>query len=128
MALSLRGWAGPSPKMPEVADQPQYVEHCLVLLAGTRLPVRIQAARPPSRREFCQLRDRDGDSARATSEPAVDVGFRPEDEHGASGESNVVPPLARWDQDVEDRRLIDGSSTMYFEVDALVTVGTRRVD
>ena len=37
--------------------------------------------------------------------PKIDRIFRPEEQHGRSGENNVVPPERRGDSEVGDKRL-----------------------
>jgi hypothetical protein len=36
--------------------------------------------------------------------PRSDEFFRPEEEHGASGEDDILPPLGGWYQTVEEPR------------------------
>ena len=72
--------------------QVELAQDRLVLLAGMRLPVCCESVAPPCVRELAQLRDSDRRSRIAPAEPAIDVLFRPEEIHRASGEDDVVPP------------------------------------
>src|SRR5947207_1944647 len=71
---------------PEVALEAELVEDRLVLFSRVRSPRRRETVVPPRVRELAELRDRDRGSGLASSEPACDVLFRPEEIHGASRE------------------------------------------
>src|SRR5262245_32864437 len=90
---------------PEIAAEPDAVEDRSVLLACVGLPPRVEAVVPPRFREMGELPDRDRCPLRPAPEPAVDVLFRPEEVHRASGVDDVVPPVSRGDEAVEDEAL-----------------------
>ena len=62
------------------------------------------------------------------AEPAGDVLFRPEEVHRASGEDDVVPPVRRRDEDVEEERLVVQALVANLDGDRLAAVGAGRLD
>ena len=99
----------PSGQTPELPGQTDVLEHRLVLLAGVRLPVRGRGGRPTMRgraRSACAT-----GSVAPGARPAsqrVDVLFRPEEVHRASGEDDVVPPRRGRHEAVEQQRCVVG--------------------
>ena len=71
-------------------------------------------------RELGDGRDRTG---LPVAEPAIDVLFRPEEIHRASGVDDVVPPLGCGDEAVEDECVVVRLSVSYLERDRLAAVG-----
>src|SRR6202011_967500 len=112
----------------EVAGQAKLVEDRLALLAGTRLPVGRESIAPPCVRELAQLRDRDRASRIPPTEPAVDVLFRREEIHRASGEDDVVPPVRGGNQAMEHEALVIGPLIAYVERDRLTTIRAGGLD
>ena len=47
--------------------------------------------------------------------PLVNGLFRPEEEHGSSGEDDVVPPMRRWHGKVGNGQLLNRCAALYFE-------------
>src|SRR5207237_6474830 len=113
---------------PELARQFEPLENRRVLLARVGLPVRRDAVAPPRVRELAQLRDRDRGARRAASEPAGDVLLRPEEVHRASGEDDVVPPVRRGDEAMEEQRVVVGLLVADVDGHRLAAVGARRLD
>jgi hypothetical protein len=113
---------GRSAEAPEVSRESEAVEDRLVLLAGVGSPVGRKAVAPPSVGELTQLLDRQRDAGRASRQPGSDVGFRPEDEHGPSGEADVLPPLARGDKDMPDEVGRLGLSVLHIDPDRRMAV------
>jgi len=119
-----RGLAEP----PERAGQPEIIEDLLVLLARVRLPRRVESIAPPGVGELGELGDRDRRTGRAPGEPSVDVVFRPEEQHRASGETDVLPPGHGRHENVEDQRRVIRSAVTDDQTDGLVTVGALGLD
>src|SRR6266446_1443377 len=92
-----------SRQAPELAGEAEPVEDLLVLLAGVRVPGRVEAVAPPSLRDLAQLRYGKRPSRFAPGQPARDVLFRPEEIHRASGEADVAPPVRRRNEAVEEQ-------------------------
>ena len=91
-------------QLPEVAGEADLVEKRLRLLCGPGSPARIESRPPPCSRELVHLRRKDGRARLPTVglEPAVQMLLRPEEDHRASSEADVVPPPARRDEDVTE--------------------------
>src|SRR5690349_12992119 len=92
------------PQPPEVARQSQARKQRLRLLERWPPPVGPHLAAIPSLRQFPALRDRQGGPPRLRPlrAPAADVFFAPEEQHGFSGEDDVIPPPARRQGKVDD--------------------------
>ena len=110
---------------PEVADQAQPVEYCLVLVSRVRPPVAIKPIRVPRKAELHDIEDWNGHSWLASSEPSRNVLFRPEEIHRCSREDDVVPPLARRDQAVEQQACVIRSPVLHFNRHSLTAVRAR---
>src|SRR5438094_8898678 len=113
-------------ELPEVADEAEALEDRHVLLARVRLPAGREAVVPPRERELGELRDGDRGARLARAEPAGDVLFRPEEVHRRSGEDDVVPPVPRRDEDLEEERLVARVTVPDLEGKRLAAVGARR--
>lgn len=75
-----------------------------VLPGGSWTPVQVQAIAVPKGRQLPSLRQGKCPAAWPIplAAPAVDVLFRPEQEHRASGEYDVFVPVARRYREVDD--------------------------
>ena len=60
----------------------------------------------------------------APGQPALDVLFRPEEIHGASGEADIAPPARRRNQAVEEQL----AGPVAFEGERLAAVGAGGLD
>jgi hypothetical protein len=111
-------------KPPEVPLQSQRIEDGLILLPVARRPIWGEAVTPPGVRKVAQGPRRCGHARRPRAEPADDVGFRPEEVHRASGEDDVVPPVRRWDQAVEEQRTVAaGRAVAHLDGELVTAVG-----
>src|ERR1700739_1856591 len=93
-------------ELPEFSHKSNILKHRFGFGCGLGLPLRVQAVAVPELRQFPALGQRQR-TARGTLPlfaPAVDVLFRPEQEHGASGKGDVFVPLAGGNRDVDDAR------------------------
>ena len=115
-------------EVPERIREPETVQDRLVLLTGSRPPVRIDPIAPPCVRQFTQLGDADGCAGSSRPEPATDVLFRPEEIHRASSENDVVPPSNSWDHAMEQQAFIARQLIAHLHHDRLTAVGARRFD
>src|SRR5437016_10647754 len=113
---------------PEVAGEAKALEDGHVLLTRARNPVGRKTVVPPGVRELRKLRHRDGRAGRPTAEPAGDVLLRPEEIHRASGEDDVVPPVRRGDEAVEEERLVVRALVAHLDDDRLAAVRARSLD
>src|SRR5205085_5904591 len=64
----------------------------------------------------------------APTKPPIDVLFRPEEIHRASGEDDVLPPPSGGDQAVKQEALVVDLLATNLECDPLTAVRTRRLD
>src|SRR5207248_7780426 len=115
-------------ELPELTGEAEPVEDRLVLLACVRAPVGRETVVPPRVREVAQRRDRDRGAGLAAGEPALDVLFRPEEVHPASGEDDVVPPVRGGDKAVEEEALVARPLAPHLDRDRLAAVGAGRLD
>src|SRR5712692_1976592 len=60
--------------------------------------------------------------------PAIDVFFRPEEEHGASSEPYVVPPVVRRNGEMNDPFAVHGDAIPNFEPDSVAAITARCSD
>ena len=86
-------------------------------------PVGWQPVAPPCVSELAQLDHGQGCAGFPSTEPAINVHFRPEEVHGASGEDDVVPPMGGWNEAVEEEALVAGSFVADLHVDNFAAVG-----
>jgi hypothetical protein len=119
---------GQSREAPEVSCEPELVENCLVVLARVRLPVGRESIVPPGVGEFVQLRDRERCSRLARSKPPLDVLFRPEEVHRASGEDDVVPPVRSRNQAMEQQAFVVDPLVAEFQGNGFTTFGAGCLD
>src|SRR5262249_42201853 len=90
-------------QLPERPDQAEPGEDRLVLVAAAWPPVRVQPCIPPGVCQVAQGLRRDRRARRPGAEPTRDVLLRPEEVHRASREDDVVPPVRRGDDAVEEQ-------------------------
>jgi hypothetical protein len=60
--------------------------------------------------------------------PTIDVFFRPEEEHGASGEPNVVPPVVGGNGEMNDPFAVHEDAIPNFEPHSVAAITARRSD
>ena len=95
-------------QFPEVARQTDRRQYRLGLVACTWAPVRVarvcvpHLGKPP---EVLDAHDSTTGSV-GREQPAVHVFFRPEETDGRSGESDVVEPVARGNEEVNDEIIL----------------------
>jgi hypothetical protein len=87
----------------EISGQPEQIKDRLVRFPGVWPPASGEAVVPPRVREFAQLDHRRRGTGPSTGEPPLNLLFRPEEIHGASAKDNVVPPLRRGHEKVEEQ-------------------------
>src|SRR4030095_691834 len=95
------------------------IEDRLVLLERVRTPVGSEAVTPPFLSERRELGHGNRRARRPAGEPALDVLFRPEEVHRASGEDDVVPPLRGRHEAVEDEAVVVRLAAANAETDCL---------
>lgn len=91
-------------QLPEFSHQADSREGGFCLSYGLRPPVWLQSVGVPFLGQAPSLSQRQGSSARTVPlrAPAIHVPFRPEQQHGLSGEHDVVVPVTRWHGNVDD--------------------------
>ena len=92
--------------IPEITLQTQASENRAHFIRLRTPRTLVQSSRVPSRRERPELVNPYERSHRVSMRraPLANSFFRPEEEHVASGENDILPPLGRWDQAVEEPR------------------------
>src|SRR6185436_728175 len=82
-------------KVPKFPIQSNAAKRLLGLIGRLGTPLRAQSVRIPLRRQLPALLQAQHSSPRTLplAAPAVDMLFRPEQEHGLSGENNVLVPI-----------------------------------
>jgi hypothetical protein len=122
-----KGCQGLLRQRPEWADEAEAFEDLVVLVSGSRAPVRMEAGVPPCVSEVAQDLGGDRGARSSCAKPSCDVLLRPEEVHGASGEDDVVPPTRGWYETVEEQvRTVDSPFFDLHEV-GLATIGARRL-
>jgi hypothetical protein len=91
-------------QLPELSNQPDSRESGFRLRYRFRPPIWAQSIFVPLLGQPPSLSQRQGSAARTIPlrAPAIDVLFRPEQEHGLSGEHDVFIPMARRHGNVND--------------------------
>src|SRR3954470_6973043 len=91
-------------QLPEGARQPDPREHCLRLVAGEGPVLRIEPVAVPGAGEIPCLREPERTASRPPPllAPSLDVLLRPEQQHGPSGEGDVLVPVLGGNGDVDD--------------------------
>jgi hypothetical protein len=117
-------------RLPEGAREPDPFEDLPDLVAHGPPGLGGEAVRVPGDRQLPELIEADQGTlfqvARAA--PAIDVLFRPEEEHGASGVGEVVPPVSRGHREVRDAGRRHGGVVLDTERHRLPAASAARPD
>src|SRR5437016_884597 len=122
-------------RFPSIAQVPEWTreadvfQQCLGFLESMTPPIRLQLVLVPAVGKLPPLlRSQEGSALKVSSQaPTIDVLFRPEEKHGGSGESNVVPPVMRGDGEVNHALAAYEPSIPHFQTHriAAVAAGSR---
>lgn len=105
-------------------------ERGLRLAGRLRAPIRAKAVFMPLLSESPALGQGEGATSGTIPllTPAIDVLFRPEQEHGFSGEHDIVIPVTRWNGDVDHTLSVPQRTALYAHRHGKIATATSAVD
>src|SRR3989442_11425608 len=111
-------------QVPEGTGETHVCQKRLGFLQRVPPPLRLDLVLiPPVRESPALFRGERGSGLQVTGlAPTINVLFRPEEEHGASGESYVVPPVVRRNGEMDDSFAVHKFATSNFESQSLAAI------